>query len=95
MYRSQKSTLGVLLETYDPNPAADFSCKMKMSVKLMSSFETVNSVENFVGKQVDNCNTIDIENLISWDEMVTPGKGFVNNDSIILEVEIKAEKPER
>lgn len=36
--RGQKSTVGVSLESFDPN--VDFLCKMKMSVKLMSSLES-------------------------------------------------------
>lgn len=54
----------------------------------------MNSIKKSETGKVDWPNNLKAINIISWTELLKPENGFVNNNSIILEVEIKADKPE-
>ncbi len=75
--------------------SADVSCEAKVSVKLISSNIGVKPIDRtfstvFKTKKHGKNFTM---NLISWEELLKLENGFVQNGSITLEVEIKAEKP--
>lgn len=67
---------------------------MKMSVTLLSSNDDVDPMKYSVESQVQWPGVLVLENVLSWDEVSKPENGYVNNNSITLEVKIKADKPE-
>lgn len=68
-------------------------CKIKMSVKLVSSKNGVEPVERMIQDRI-RCNQFFNVSLLSWDKLLKPENGYVNDDSIELDVEIKIDKPE-
>lgn len=91
LYKHQKSTLGIRW-TYESSE--DISYKIKMSIKLLSSTNGVDPIEKCVTDQLEPGEDGDLEkpDIISWDELLKPENGYVNNDSITLEVELKVNK---
>lgn len=72
-----------------------FSCILKMSIKLISMNPERPPLKQKQKKHhlksLDNLMTDDF---ISWDELHNPNNGFVNNNSIVIEVKIKSEQPQ-
>lgn len=87
-----KSTLGIMLDSN--KLPKKVSCKMTMTIKLLSSKDGINSIEKSGVDQMQWPKKPRITEIASWDEMMKPQNGFVNNSSIILEVEIYAAKPQ-
>ncbi|XP_055297305.1 uncharacterized protein LOC129565945 isoform X1 [Sitodiplosis mosellana] len=86
------SHLGVRLQHRSDSIA--ISCESRMAVKLISSKNEVKPIEPVA--QTNNfvylgCST---QRIISWDELLKPENGFFNDNSIVIEVEIKASNPE-
>lgn len=71
----------------------EISCKSKVTVKLISSKKKVKIIEKVEEKTLKRLNNI-ICNPVSWDELLDPENGYVNNNSIVIEVEVKTSKPE-
>lgn len=91
-YQLQSPTLGIMLEPKDSTKKNSF--KMTMSVKLVSFENYKHSVETSTTDQVKWPENLDIDCITTWDELLKPDNGFVNNNSITLEVEIKASNTE-
>lgn len=92
VYKSQSATLGIMLEA--KKATQKVSCKMTMSAKLISFDDDADSIEMDETDTVQWPTILDIENILAWDKMLNPKNGYINNDSITLDVEIKADKPE-
>lgn len=93
VYKDQSSTLGVMLEA--KKSPKKVLWKMTLSVKLLSSKQNVAPIEKSLTDKVQWPGNIEIFDVIPWDELVKPENGFINNHAAILEVEIKAGKPEK
>lgn len=91
IYKHQTTpSLGIGLESASSEKE---SREMKMSVKLLSSRNDVDPIEKSNADQVKWPGSLDIESIISWDEILKPENGYVNNNSITLEVKVEAGKP--
>lgn len=86
IHREQKDTLGIILFAKKSNRSVP--CMVTMTVKLLSTEN--NDVETFHTAVVQRPGSVEIEDIIPWGELMKPENGFVNNNSITLEVEIKA-----
>lgn len=92
VYKCQTSNLSIMLEAKESSQKV--SCKMTMSVKLLSSKDDGNSIKKSDTSTVRWPGILDVEDLISWDELLKPENGYVNDHSITLEVKVKADKPD-
>lgn len=86
--KQQNSYLGVLLKLVEDSK--NMSCKMKMSIKLVSSKKDVDPIERCNTEQYQP-STINIVRVIFWNNLMKPENGFVNNGSITLEIELKSD----
>lgn len=84
--------LGITLELMQR--CRNISCEVAMSIKLVSTKENVAQFERVTRKEVKWLEDLFIGNMIPWNELLKPENGFVCNDSITLNIEIKASKPE-
>ncbi|XP_055297304.1 uncharacterized protein LOC129565943 [Sitodiplosis mosellana] len=92
VFKSSSTSLNVLLE---PKVSVDkFSCKTKMWIRLISSKGDEKSIEEADNETFESAKKIFVVEVVSWDELFKPENGFVNNNSITMEVEIKMSKPE-
>lgn len=67
--------------------------KITTTIKLISSKEGVQPIEKSYSKQYQYLENFTASQNISWDEMIKRENGYVNDNSIRLEVEIDVEKP--
>lgn len=91
VYKCQSALLGISLSAR--KVPKEVSCKLTMSVKLLSLNDDKKSIETDAADTMQWPAILDIDNIATWAEVLNPKNGFINNDSIILEVEIKADKP--
>ena len=76
-------------------PSEGISCKVVWSIKLLSTKSGVDPIEQKESVLLQSYERSCMDNIASWNELFKPENGFVNKDSITLEVEIKMSKPER
>lgn len=71
------------------------SCKATITVKLISTQNEVTPIEKSCTNICDKIiqRIVDIRQIISWDELLKPQNGYVQNDAITMEVDVKVEKP--
>lgn len=84
------STLGLRLVWGNISNA--ISCKTKMTVEIISLKNGVHPIEK-VQEDTKKRLAFFYVHVSSWDELLNPGNGFVNNDDIEMEVKIETEKP--
>lgn len=92
VYKDNSANLSIRLQ--HRSQAGNFSCKMLLSVKLISLDKKIEPIEpdaEFANLRYLNCASIN--DIISWDELLKPENGFVKRKAIVLEVEIKSDKP--
>lgn len=70
------------------------SCESKISFKLISSKNHAKSIARVQEKCFNSSDVLLTMHLMSWNELLEPGNGFVNDNSITIEVEIMASKPQ-
>lgn len=70
------------------------STKLSVSVKLVSTKDDANSINKSYSGQIQWPENLKVGKMISWNEMLKPENGFVQNNSVTLEVKIEAAKPE-
>lgn len=94
VYRSNKNdslSMCIQLKSKDEN----ISCKLKTSIKIIASkdeeelYEKI--TEDFIYSKTNTCSW---SKLVSWSELLKTENELVNDNSIVLEVKIKADKPE-
>lgn len=85
------SNLFALLDFDEPKK--DISCKVTWSIKLVSLENALNPIEKTQTELLESSEYMILSNIVSWTEMHKPENGFVNNDSITLQIEIKTSKP--
>lgn len=79
-------------ELFNSTSTADNSCKLQMSLKLISSKGDMKSIEVFCREVLFKKGTLPyMEPIVSWDELIKPENGFVNDNAIVIEVDIKSE----
>lgn len=70
------------------------SCDISWSLQLLSWKDGVDSIEK---TEIDSLLSSDyysvMENIVSWNDLFKPENGFLNNDAITMELEIKSIKP--
>ncbi|XP_055297306.1 uncharacterized protein LOC129565945 isoform X2 [Sitodiplosis mosellana] len=77
------------------SPSTEISCKLEVLLKLISSKKDVKPIEPAPQTAVlKNYGVLTVGKIISWDELVKPENGFVNDNSIVMEVEVRASKSE-
>lgn len=93
---SQERTahLGVSLQLEESTEK--LSCKMTMSIKLVSFINDAQAIEKCDTTQHKNKCSMEISavEIVPWDELIKPENGFVNNDSITLEIKLNSGTPE-
>lgn len=70
------------------------SCKIKMTTKLNTSKKNVTSMGRVDTKTLKRSQVPLTQRLITWDKLLDTQNGFVENDAITLQIEIKVDKPE-
>ena len=86
----QSGQLGIRLDC--KSASKTFPCDVKMSIKLVSMKSDGNSIEQEkIQQRMTRLDKMVIYNFVSWDELRNPNNGFVNNNSIVIEVEIKSQ----
>lgn len=68
---------------------ANVSYKMTMTAKLISSNENMHQIEKSGSLKMKHYEMLKLEDIVSWNEVFNPENGFINNNSIVFEVEIK------
>lgn len=91
VYKHQRHRLGVALKSIESHN--EVSCETTMTVKLLSSKDNSRATEKTTTEHIENGKILCVGNIISWGELLKPENGFVNNDSITLEVELNVSKP--
>lgn len=69
------------------------SCKSKMTVKLISSKGAAKLIEKVEDKSLNRLQNVCFD-LVTWDGLLKPENGYVNDNSIVIEAEVKTSKPE-
>lgn len=87
VYRNGYDLLGISLDT--EASFREISFDVTMSVNLVSSKNDVDSIKRQNTNDIQFSKSIDIDDIILWDELMKPENGFVNNNSITLAVEVK------
>lgn len=85
VYKEKEYSLGIVLEA--KNARWKNPCEMTMSVKLLS---TKSDIEKSCTQHFKEPATTEIEDVVEWDDLLDPEKGFVNDNSITLEVQVEA-----
>lgn len=89
--KNHHSQLGVSAEFGEIIP--NVSCKMAMSIKLVSSKIGVFPIEKCDIHQYNCSMDLNVVEVVSWKELIKEENGFVNNDSIMLKIELNSDKP--
>lgn len=89
--RDRLSYVGVSLDLGEN--IENISYKMTMSIKLMSSKNGVRPIEKCDTAEHKCTMELNVVKVMSWDELLKPENGFVNNDCITFEIELNAGKP--
>lgn len=74
--------------------STEFSCNTKMSAKLVSMKIEGRKIERQQENMMKCFNSLYIQQLVSWDELCNPKNGFINNNSFLMEVQLKTENPD-
>lgn len=86
------SQLGIAL--HNRSILTEMSCKVEISLKVVSTKNAAEPVEPAANSAViKRYGILSVTEIISWDDLLKPENGFVNDNSIVIEVEIKACKP--
>lgn len=88
--KTRSSHLGVTLQLN----ADCGSVFCKMLVKVISPKPTVRSIEKCVTKTYEHLTDLNATELLLWDDLVNEENGFVNDNSITLEIKIESDNPE-
>lgn len=70
------------------------SCKIKMTTKLNTTKKNVTPIGRVDTKILKRSQLPLMQKLMAWDKLLDTQNGFVENDAITLQVEIKIDKPE-
>lgn len=92
VFKDHTSHIGVLLEC--EAPSENVSCKVTMMAKLVSSKGDGNPTEKIGTERLKDLDELVLQDIVSLNEVLKPGNGFVNNNAIVFEIEIKTDKPE-
>lgn len=71
------------------------SKKMNVSIKLVSANEQINYNKKFEGIVFQPSENRTYKTLLSWDELIKPENGFVNDNSITIQVEVTSDNMAR
>lgn len=86
VYKDQFGQLGIGLKS--KSKLTKSSCEIKMSAKLISTKVGVKAIEGKTSWKVDNHMSLDIGRLALLDELLKPQNGFIQNNSILIEIEL-------
>lgn len=92
VFKDRKSHIGILLES--ETPSENVSCNTTIMAKLISSKADHNQAEKIGTKRLRDLDELVLHGIVSLNEVLQPEHGFVNNNSVVFEVEIKTDKPE-
>ncbi|XP_055296498.1 uncharacterized protein LOC129565537 [Sitodiplosis mosellana] len=84
------SHLGLRLDARDSSD--EIICNVSASVKISSLNEQFQRVQKIEAKQVQRKDGLVMERLITWDDLMRPQNGHIDNGSVTLEIEINAER---
>lgn len=91
-FKDDSEYLGISL--HRKSKSDGISCKMRMSIKLISTSKEVKSIEpNVQTKDFQRKQALLFPRIIQWDELFKQQNGFVNDNSIVMEVKIESDKP--
>lgn len=65
----------------------------KMAIKVVSSKKDVRSFEKSVIRQYDSTKRLVSTSLLSWDVLINAENGYVNDNSVTLEIEVQSDEP--
>lgn len=92
IYKDHSSRLGIRLGSRTTTDRV--TCKVRMTAKLLSTEAYVTPVEKVKTMIVRRFQIPLTDQLITWSELFDPDNGYVENDSISMEIEFKIDKPE-
>lgn len=92
--RSENRSLGFFLQCNGESDSSSWSCKAMAELRLLSSKQDqdpfVRKINHlFYSKE----NDWGFSHFISWNEIVDPDKGYIQDDCVVLEVHVVAEAP--
>lgn len=70
------------------------SCKVKMTTKLITSKKNVTPIGRVDTKVLKRLQLPLMQKLMAWDKLLDAQNGFVENDAIVLQIEIRIDKPD-
>ena len=70
------------------------SCKIRMTSKLMTSKNNSSPIGRVDTKILKRSQLPLVQKLMAWDKLLDAQNGFVENDAITLQIEIKTDKPD-
>lgn len=92
VFKNHSKHLGIRLECIgQPN---DITCNVKLSLKLISSFERVDAKDDVRKQQIGREGSMCVNRFITWNELMSDQNGFVINGTIQLKINLKVGKPE-
>lgn len=71
----------------------EISCKLAWSIKLTSLNEDIDPIEKTQTELLHSSDYLIMDDIVSWKEIVKPENGYINNNSIVFDVEFRADKP--
>lgn len=89
VYKDQTSKLGTRLFRSDGSEQISF--KIKMTAKILSTKKDEFSIAKTQSQEMKKLSIFE-RDLISWEELMNPEKGYVNENSIVIEVKIESGK---
>lgn len=84
VFKSSSKNFGIRLHFECTLP--NVSCCVRMTAKLISLRDAEESIERTEIGFIDSTETLDIDDLISWEQLTGPQNEFIENGSTIVEV---------
>lgn len=89
--KDPQKRLCVILESANKSP--EFSCKVNVLVRIMREGNILNRIETSQIKEMKCYSMMTLQPDVVWSNLLQPQNGFVKNNSIVFEIEIRIEKP--
>lgn len=92
IYKDHSSQLAIQLGLRTKSDKV--SCKIRMTTKLIASKKNVTPIGRVDTKILKRSQLPLMQKLMTWDKLLDQRNGFVENDAIALQIEIKIDKPQ-
>lgn len=87
VYKSVNDKIGIHLDQ-KPDETQDVTCETTLIAKIKSTIAKVKAVEKCKSEDVGPDDILDLAEIISWVDLFTPENGFIENNTLSIEVKI-------